>query len=298
VLTADEAVRAIGAEAKRFNQDPVKWVKQHEKEIVYAVGVVVAVTCVVAILLLTAGAGLPAILAVGDAALLSSGAAATATEVAGLGTAVTVAGEGTALTVSAAASAPATEIALIADGAGLTEYQLAALRFGIGMREGQAALAIGSRAASVSALSDTYLMSQATGTAAGASASQLSMNMLLPALAFTPASQDQEALKMTITPEALRLWGAEMQAAGPALAALSSHHLIAKGSSPQASPSTLTLDIGKLYLLRLRSQSSANDLPPLEGDFDHSKHSDDLQATPENPHPPSRLKYLGIIRCK
>jgi hypothetical protein len=174
----------------------------------------------------------------------------------------------------------------------VTQAQITALRFGMAMRETQATAALGARLAGQAAVNDVLLEEAASGGVSRAAAS-----FLPTVIASQGIAADRTALSESLQSGALELWRDAMASGGPVLAALSSQQIVASPSRPGGSPASLTLCIGKLYLLKLRSLATVNDLPPLEGDFEWSKHTNDLSAQPgATEAAPARLKYLGLLR--
>lgn len=283
VLTQAQVLKALNAEAKKFVENPEKWLFDHREDIIRGVAFVVLISALAAAVILTAGLAAPAI-PVAEGALVGAGTTAAAGTTA-------LAVEGAAVTTVGTGAVGAGSVGVVVDAAGLTQAQLAALRFGIGMRQAQATLAIGSRAAGSAAISDAVL---AQGSGASSSAlAQLSMNSVLVPMGFS-AAQLRE-IEQSVNSDVLKQWHGALTEGGPAVAALSSHHLVAHGKSPDS----VLLGLGRLYLLKLRAANTSNKLPPLQAEFDHASYSDDLRPVPGGrEQPPKRLRYLGMVRCK
>lgn len=296
-LTLDEAARSLGAEARRFAADPVQWVRAHERDVLTAVAVMVVVTAVTCLIFLTAGAGAPLALPAGGVALANVATTGVAVEsgvVTGATVAVTVAPEAGAAAVGSGVLAQAPSAGLVMQG-GMTATEVAALRFGIGMSQGMARAGLGTELATEAALEDAIVFGARSGASGATNISALNANMLAGAVAGQTMREHQVAFRDLIEAKATTYWRDAIMAGGPSVAALSSRQIIAKPRQPGAGPSALTLGLGKLYLLKARSLATLSSLPPLEGDFDWSKHTDDLASGSDAP---KRLRYLGVIRCR
>ena len=283
VLTQAQIIRAFHAEGKKFVENPEKWLHDHKGDIIRGVAFVVMISALGAAVILTVGLAAPAI-PIAEGALVGAG-----TTVA-TGTAAVV-GEGAALTTVGTGMVVTESVGLTVETAGLTQAQQTALRWDIGAAQSQARLALGSRAASSAAISDG-LLSQ-VGRTSTSVINELSMNSIMIPMGL--GNDQLKEINQIANSATLKHWYDAVTEVGRRLQRMSSHHIVAEGKVPDS----VMLGLGKLYLLKLRSINSANNLPPLESDFDPAAYSDDLKPIPGGrEQPPKRLRYLGMIRCK
>jgi hypothetical protein len=299
VLTFDEAVRALSAQGKQFKENPVQWLTNHKQDILRAVGLVIVCTALMVLLIMTAGTAAPVVVPLSTSVLAGSGVAAeaaVATGTATVGTAGTIAIEGTTVataTGTTAAGAGATSgLALGIDTAGLTQAQLTALRWGLAAAQRQAASALTQQVLVQSAIDESLLL----GRAAAATGTTPAMNSAVLGLVLGTQADSQyaQALSDVLKAGAGDVWQGALAGAGPTVAAVSAGHIVATPAAGGV-PAAFTIGIGKLYLLKLRSLTTLNDLPPLEGEFDWNKHTDDLKGSSDAP---GRLRFVGVLRCR
>lgn len=296
----------------RLAADVTRWIQAHPTELIVAGTMLVALTAAV-LIVVTAGAAAPIVVPLTEAVLVETAVAvegaAAAGIVTGAGSVATVTVEGAVVTASATGAGVATGSGVAAttgagvgvalDVAGLTESQLLALRVGIGMREAQAAVAIGVRAASTAALSDGVLTAGSAGVGAtqGVAMQQLSANVVGAALLASGGERERGAMVRGLTPAVFAQWRDAIVAAGPTVAALSSSQLMTTGipTSPvqpgasAAGQTCVILGLGKMYLLKLRlPKGEMPELPKLEQEFGCATLSEEYSG---------RLHYLGFVRC-
>jgi hypothetical protein len=284
VLTKDQTVKVLARETEKFVQDPVAWYDEHKSDIKTAVTILLVVTAVAVVLILSAGTAAPVLATeavIAEEAI--AGTAAVSTGVAGTGASSIVVTEGAG-------------VALGLD-AGLTQTQLAALRFGLAMRQAQSGVALGSTLAEQAALSDAYLLAQAGSSAAASSPAALNSVMLLGLGGLQGSDDYKTAFAESIQTGMLGRVKDQMLKAGPSVAAVSVQHLLTRGAGPNPSSDAVSLGMGNLYLLKLRSLGALKEKLVLEQPFECAKYTDDLQQQVDigQAAPPTKLRYLGAV---
>ncbi len=308
ILTARAAADDIAP--GRLSADAGRWIEQHQTDVIVAVAVIVVLTAAVLVVVATAGAAAPLAIPIAETALVEAGVlagkealiASAATAVTVDSTVVTVGATGAAgMSGGGAAVGSGAGVGLAVESGGLAQGQLAALRFGIGMRQVQAAAALATVATpsvASAALDDKVLLAKPGTAQQTVATEQLAAKVQAAALAADGDEKQRNLLLRTVSPpEAVLRWRDAAIKAGASVAALSSSQLITSGvtskpsppEAPQTSGATAVIEIGHLHLLKLRiPKTGVPQLPAPEQEFDCKSLSEDYDG---------RLIYLGFLQC-